>query len=59
MLNFVKLNWKPIVFAISLFFSISAIYFTPTFQSKVLQQHDILVWKSSAKEASDFKKETR
>jgi len=58
MLNFVKLNWKPIVFAISLFFSISAIYFTPTFQSKVLQQHDILVWKSSAKEASDFKKET-
>jgi len=58
MYEYIKNNWKPIVSAIVIFFSISVVYFTPVIQGKVLEQHDMMVWKGASKEAADFKKET-
>ncbi len=58
MVNYLKANWVPIVSAVVLFFIISAAYFTPAIQGKILSQHDKVVWQGSSKESKDFKEKT-
>lgn len=58
MLKFIKTNWLPIITAIVLFFIVSASYFTPAIQGKVLAQHDKMVWQGASKEAKDFEEQT-
>ena len=48
----------PHFIAVGIFIAISAIYFYPTFQGKILSAHDVDTWKGMSKEVQDFRKET-
>ncbi len=48
----------PYLVAIVVFLSITFVYFSPIFEGKRLQQHDISMFKGMSKEITDFRKET-
>ena len=48
----------PHFIAVGIFIAISAIYFYPIFQGKILSAHDVDTWKGMSKEVQDFRKET-
>ncbi|MBN2669141.1 MAG: YfhO family protein [Bacteroidales bacterium] len=58
MIDYLKNHWQAIVVAVVLFFVLSSAYLLPTYQGKVIAQHDIKVWQAASKEAKDFKEET-
>ena len=49
---------KPHLIAIGLFIAISAIYFSPIFEGKILSAHDVDTWKGMSKEVVDHRLET-
>ncbi len=49
---------KPHLVALLLFMAIPLAYFYPQLQGKKLAQHDIAMWKGSAKEILDYKEKT-
>ena len=51
-------KFKPHLIAIGLFIAISAIYFSPIFEGKILSAHDIDTWKGMSKEVQDHRSET-
>ena len=51
-------KFKPHLIAIGLFIAISAIYFSPIFEGKILSAHDVDTWKGMSKEVQDFRSET-
>ena len=44
--------------AIGIFIAISAIYFSPIFEGKVLSAHDVDTWKGMSKEVRDYRADT-
>ncbi len=48
----------PHLLAIVFFLGLALVYFSPIMQGKTLKRHDMTVWKSTAQEANQFKKET-
>ena len=48
----------PHLIAIGIFIAISAIYFSPVFEGKILSAHDVDTWKGMSKEVRDFRLET-
>ena len=48
----------PHFIAIGIFIAISAIYFSPVFEGKVLSAHDIDTWKGMSKEVRDHRADT-
>lgn len=48
----------PHFIALGIFISISAIYFSPVFNGKILSSHDVDTWKGMSKEVQDFRQET-
>ncbi len=51
---FFKTFGLPVLAAIVLYLAVSIAYFSPVMQGQVLQQHDTMVWKASAKESADY-----
>ena len=51
-------NFIPHFIAIGVFIAISAIYFSPVFEGKVLSAHDIDTWKGLSKDVVDYRSET-
>ena len=51
-------KFVPHLIALGIFISISAIYFSPVFEGKVLSAHDVDTWKGMSKEVQDFRSET-
>lgn len=51
-------SFLPHLLAVAFFLGLTMAYLSPVLKGKELQRHDYTVWKSSAKEAQDFKKET-
>lgn len=52
------IKFKPHLIAIGLFIAISAIYFSPVFDGKILSAHDLDTWKGMSKEVVDYRSET-
>tara|TARA_Y100001968_G_scaffold286048_1_gene286452 strand:+ start:181 stop:2652 length:2472 start_codon:yes stop_codon:yes gene_type:complete len=48
----------PHFIAVGIFIAISAIYFYPIFEGKILSAHDVDTWKGMSKEVQDFRNET-
>ena len=48
----------PHFIAIGIFIAISAIYFSPVFEGKILSAHDIDTWKGMSKEVRDHRADT-
>jgi len=51
-------KFVPHLISVAIFVAISAIYFSPVFEGKVLSAHDIDTWKGMSKEVQDFRVET-
>ena len=51
-------RFVPHLIALGIFIAISAIYFSPVFEGKVLSAHDVDTWKGMSKEVRDFRSET-
>ena len=51
-------KFKPHLIAIGLFIAISAIYFSPVIDGKILSAHDVDTWKGMSKEVQDHRSET-
>ena len=51
-------KFKPHLIAIGLFIAISAIYFTPVFDGKVLNMPDIIQYKGMSQESTEYRIET-
>ena len=51
-------KFVPHLIALGIFIAISAIYFSPVFEGKVLSSHDVDTWKGMSKEVRDFRSET-
>ena len=49
---------KPHLIALGIFIAISAIYFSPVFDGKILSAHDVDTWKGMSKEVVDYRSET-
>jgi len=58
MKNFDFKKWIPYLVAIAIFIAISLIYVSPIFEGKQLNQSDVIHYKGSSKEISDFRKST-
>jgi hypothetical protein len=50
-----KKSILPHLYAIGIFFILTAIYFLPLFQGKVIEQHDINMHKGMSKEIADYR----
>ena len=51
-------KFKPHLIAIGIFIAISASFFSPVFEGKILSAHDIDTWKGMSKEVRDHRSET-
>ena len=60
-MNFKSLNYKPLaisVIAIVGFLVLSLLYFSPIFDGKTLQQHDVMQYQGMARESLQYEEET-
>ena len=48
-------KFVPHLIALGIFIAISAIYFSPVFEGKILSAHDIDTWKGMSKEVQDHR----
>ncbi len=51
-------KYLPYLAAILIFLSLTVIYFSPLFEGKKLNQHDIIQWKGMSKEIVDYRAKT-
>ncbi len=51
-------KYLPFIAALLIFLSLTFVYFSPLFEGKKLNQHDILQWKGMSKEVVDYREKT-